>query len=93
MHNYTVSSWFNYLASHLAVPAYDWVLEGFEPLISDLGKGQRFKPLSHRTEGAAGGNCINSLPAVKSTTHYGVCAVPYLTFNPFELFLTWKINK
>ena len=40
MHNYTVSSWFNYLASHLAVPAYGWVLEGFEPLISDLGKGQ-----------------------------------------------------
>ena len=41
MHNYMVSSWFNYLARHLAVPAYDWVPEGFEPSTSDLGKGQR----------------------------------------------------
>ena len=40
MHNYTVSSWFNYLASYLAVPAYGWVLEGFEPMTSDLEKGQ-----------------------------------------------------
>ena len=50
-------------------------------------------PLSHRTYSVAGGNCINSLPAVKSTTYHGVCAVPYLRFKPFELFQTWKINN
>ena len=62
------------------------VLEGFEPPISDLGKGQR------SDHWATGPTAEPVLPetawtpdqAVKSTIYHGVYAVPCMTFKSFD---------